>query len=279
MLSKTKGSYEGWNDIWSEQSEKDLLNPMFTDANPANMYQFWQQAYARDLIELIKNKNYSSFCELGSGRGTTTMYLARAGYTNLAMVDLAEQGFEVAKYSFRNYNLPQPEMILANVEDTPIPSASYDCIYNIGLLEHFENPKPTLKEAFRLLKSGGLIFMPIVPTQPIYKSFPSRAIFRPFSIPKIIIKKILGRGEDSNITRTEVRRSQYEAICKDLGYKNIKCIRYNPYWKLHPDSSKAGKLMFNVYTWHYNRFRKGRTLSMAMSAPFELCYLLIAEKE
>ena len=64
----------------------------------------------------------------------------------------------------------------------------FDCIYNIGLLEHFENPAPTMEEAFRLLKPGGLIFMPIVPAMPYRKSIFARLLFNPVSLVKKIVK-------------------------------------------------------------------------------------------
>ena len=155
MDSKAGGSYEGWDEVWTKQSEVGLLNPMYTEKSPENIYQFWQQCYALDLIDLVKAKSFSSFCELGSGRGTTTMYLAKEGYRDLTMVDLAEQGFRVATFSFKHYNFPLPSMYLENVEKTSLQEASFDCIYNIGLLEHFDDPAPTLQESYRLLKKDG----------------------------------------------------------------------------------------------------------------------------
>ena len=50
MNSKAEGSYEGWNDIWANQSSENILNPMYTEDNPKNIYQFWQKGYALDLI-------------------------------------------------------------------------------------------------------------------------------------------------------------------------------------------------------------------------------------
>jgi ubiquinone/menaquinone biosynthesis C-methylase UbiE len=185
--------------------------------------------YSEDLLNLIKNKNYSSFCELGAGRGTTTMYLAKYGYSDLTMVDLAEQGFEVAKYSFEKFKLSIPKMIIADVEKTNIKEESFDCIYNIGLLEHFDDPRPTLEESYRLLNKVGLIYMPIVPVQPQYKSFFQRLMFNPLSLIKNIIRS---KSKENNINRTDYPRSFYAKICKEIGYKNIKCIPYNHIGKL-----------------------------------------------
>jgi len=279
MDSKTKGSFEGWDEVWSTQSEKERLNPMYTETSPKTIYQFWQKVYSDDLLNLIKNKNYNSFCELGAGRGTTTMYLAKSGYSDLTMVDLAEQGFEVAKYSFEKFKLPIPKMIIADVEKTNIAEESFDCIYNIGLLEHFDNPRPTLEESYRLLNKGGLIYMPIVPVQPQYKSFFQRLMFNPLSLIKLIVKSIIqSKQKDNNINRTNHRRSYYHEICNNIGYKNIKCIPYNPYWKVNNDGAIENKLTLPVYKWYYKTFKKGKVLSFKTSTMFDLCFLLVAEK-
>ena len=279
MSSKTKGSYEGWNEVWSVQSEQDLINTMYFESEPKTIFLFWQQGYANDLLKLIKDRNYASFCELGSGRGTTSMFLAKAGFDDITMVDLAEQGFKMAKFNFGKYNLPIPKMILQNVENTSLPDKSFDCIYNIGLLEHFDNPRPTLIEAYRLLKQEGMIFMPIVPTQPLYKSFFQRLLFNPLALFKLHVKKLLRyRSHSDNINRTDYRRSFYENICKDLGYKNVHCIPYNPYWKVNSDGKIENSFTLPIYKWYYKTFKRNKILSFETSSLFDLCFLLVAEK-
>jgi hypothetical protein len=42
MKSKTRGSFEGWDEVWSKQSEEELLNPMYTETSPNTIFQFWQ---------------------------------------------------------------------------------------------------------------------------------------------------------------------------------------------------------------------------------------------
>lgn len=151
------------------------------------------EAYASDLISLIKERNYTSFLELGAGKGTTSMYLIDAGYQDITLVDLSKEGEKLVTLVFNNYGFGKPNYIIADAENTPLKSKHYDCIYNIGLLEHFENPKPTLVESFRLLKSKGLIFMPIVPYQPYYKSLLCRLFFNPMSAVKYFVMLLKGR--------------------------------------------------------------------------------------
>ncbi len=280
MESKNKGSYEGWNNIWNEQSKDDLLNQMYTEETPTTIFQFWQRGYANDLLKLIEGKNYSTFCELGSGRGTTSMYLSKNGYTDITMVDLAKEGFNVAKYSFNHYGLSQPKMILADVENTNIAPSSFDCIYNIGLLEHFENPSLTLKETLRLLTPGGLAFMPIVPQLPFKKSIHQRIKYNPVSILKHFVKRIIGKKSinSNSILRTEYDKTYYKNICTDLGFKSVECIAYNPYWKVTKTGSKAERKMLADYIKEYNQIKDSVSPSFRTTDKKELCYLLICEK-
>lgn len=280
--NKMKGGYDVWNKTWSKQAEKSLLNSLFTINSPSNIYQFWQRGYANDLLNLIRENKYTSFCELGAGKGTTSMYIAQNGYSNISMVDLAEEGFKIAKYSFKYYNLPEPRMILADVENTSLPGESYDCIYNIGLLEHFEDPSKTLKESYRLLKKGGIIFMPIIPKLPFSKSLIARILFNPISIVKFWAKKIIGNkpsdSHSSNILRTEYKKEYYRKVCTELGFKEIRCIPYNPYWKINRDGWFESNITLPIYNWHYNFFKARKKISLQTISAVEFCYLLIAYK-
>lgn len=280
MKSKVQGSYEGWDSVWKGEKDSNQLNPHFTLNEPKTIYQFWQKTYANDLLNLIKDKSYKTFCELGSGRGTTSMYLSKAGYEDITMVDLAENGFKVSIKSFADYNLKQPTFLLADVEKTGLPSGNFDCIYNIGLLEHFEIPDKTLIEAYRLLKPGGMIFMPIVPKLPFWKSAVTRIFFNPISLIKHIVKVLFGfkKSENSNIFRNELDRNYYLNACHKIGYNNVICIPYNPYWKVNDDGFIEKKFTLPIYLLHYKFFKKRQNISYRCNPLFEACYLLLAYK-
>lgn len=280
MESKTKGSYQGWDDLWKRENETIQVNPHFTKNEPITIFQFWQRAYAYDLINLIKRKKYQTFCELGSGRGTTSMYLSEAGYQDITMVDLAANGFEVASYSFDKYHLKKPRFILADVENTGLPSESFDCIYNIGLLEHFEDPSKTLNEAYRLLKQGGMIFMPIVPKLPFRKSIFARMLFNPISLIKQLIKFLISykNKDTSPIFRNNLSKKYYKELCEKIGYQNIICISYNPYWKINNTGFFESHITLPLYKKHYNFIKKTKEISLQCSNVTESCYLLTAVK-
>lgn len=274
---REKGSYLEWDQIWSMQSSEDLLNPMYTESDPTTIFQFWQKAYAKDLFNLIEDRGYTSFCELGSGRGTTSMYLAKKGYSDITLVDLSERAFKVASFSFNHYDIPKPRMLFADAENTGLATESFDCIYNIGLLEHFEDPTKVLEESFRLLKPGGMIFMPIVPKLPYSKSVQARIFLNPISLLKYFVKLFL-QGEsrsETGVYRSDLSRKVYFKTCTSIGFSDVECISYNPFWKINQNKWFEKKLTLPTYKFIYNTLMSKRKITLKTKPSRELCYLLI----
>jgi len=50
-------------------------------------------------------------------------------------------------------------LTLADARDLPFADNSYASIFSISTLEHIENPDQVLKEAYRVLKPGGILFL------------------------------------------------------------------------------------------------------------------------
>lgn len=69
-------------------------------------------------------------------------------------VDINSRDLYVAAKTKKYKNLT-----LADARDLPFPNNSYGSIFSISTLEHIENSDKVLKEAYRVLKPGGLIFL------------------------------------------------------------------------------------------------------------------------
>lgn len=281
MISQDTGSWNEWESIWkrSKRSYSGLSNVLFTRDAPKNIYQFWHKGYANDLLSLISPNKHGRFIELGSGRGTTSMYLADKGFNNITLVDLSKEGLKQAEENFEFFNLPKPKIHIGDVRDTGLESERFDCIYNIGLLEHFEEPVPVLKEAKRLLKKGGILFMPVVPRYSFWRGWRMRVLLNPFSILKHFLKQILNIREKRNVqmVRTENNEEQYENYLKEAGFNTISVLPYNPYWKVNKDGSWwETNITLPFYRWHYRTFSESKKISMQSKSGRNVCVYLFA---
>jgi len=278
------GSAQEWDAIWKEVGTKgNSRAKAFTRSNPKDIFQFWQRCYFEDLVLTMKPQPSWAFLELASGRGTTSMYLVSYGFHDVTMLDLSDTALEQAKTNFASENLPLPSMVVGNAEATGLPADSFDCIFNIGVLEHFEDPTKILAEALRLLKPGGKVFMPIVPTMPFSHSILCRLFLNPVSLAKHMIKMLIGRSiqpKNTTMVRTTTGATEYEKVAKEVGFQSVSCMPYNPYWKLYSDESAFGTfLTLPIYRGHHAIKRGlGCIPSLKTASLTSLCLLLTATK-
>lgn len=89
--------------------------------------------------------------DIGAAQGHCVIPLRRAGYSRIAVVDIDPYNFKLFEnqYQFNCYQ--------CDVENNPLPfnDDMVKWIINFHLIEHLKNPERFLKEAFRVLKSGG----------------------------------------------------------------------------------------------------------------------------
>jgi ubiquinone/menaquinone biosynthesis C-methylase UbiE len=276
------GNWREWDQIWTgvEGQPGEML---YTARQPETLLEFWQRCYFEDLWGLLGTDADLARClELGSGRGTTSMYLAEKG-CNVTMVDLSPTAFNQAKHNFTTAGIRLPRMIIADAENTGLPGESFDCIYNIGLLEHFEDPMPLLKESWRLLSKDGLLFSVIVPRRPASQRWLVEMLFAPCRLATRLLrscaKRIL-RGSPSgqqiaDMVRTQHSRCDYKRWMKGIGVDSVKCIPYNPYYGLWEANLSIGPFL-PLYRRHRalkRQFPKLRTWPSVAS-----CDLLWARK-
>ncbi len=93
--------------------------------------------------------------DMGCGGGFLSNDLAKDGH-QVVGVDLSKTSLEIAKA----YDTTQSvNYLLSDVTAVPLPSASFDVVCAMDLLEHVENPHDVIRETSRLLKPGGLFFL------------------------------------------------------------------------------------------------------------------------
>ena len=132
-------------------------------------YLHWCKGDPRNQIQLAFRQHWLTFSrilgldkpgrclEVGCGRGSLSAYFSDAGW-DCTLLDISESVLNRARDAFLDSGLSSPTILKADCEDIPLSSDTYDVIFSIGLLEHFEDCLTVVNEQFRCLAPGGTLF-------------------------------------------------------------------------------------------------------------------------
>ncbi len=137
---------QAWRDIWLEHSD-------FEQEYATLSYKRSQHLLNLYLPFLTKT---GLILEAGCGLGQVVYYLRQRGY-NVAGVDYVPEALQpdIA----HQLGLP---LMAADVHQLPYATNSLDTYLSFGVVEHFEQgPVPALREAFRVLKPGGVLILTV----------------------------------------------------------------------------------------------------------------------
>lgn len=110
---------------------------------------------ARDLFLAYIPKG-SRVIDGGCGFAKWVIYLKRLGYD---IVGIDNNELAISKLKSYDSSL---QVELGDILDIHYPDSSFDAYVSMGVIEHFEDgPLPALKEAYRVLKPNGLIFVSV----------------------------------------------------------------------------------------------------------------------
>ncbi|MEW5858706.1 MAG: class I SAM-dependent methyltransferase [Cyanobacteriota bacterium] len=99
--------------------------------------------------------------EIGFAPGKTLAWVAKILKAKVAGVDYSESGVIFSKKLFNTLNI-DADLRCEDVFSTTFQPQSFDIVYSVGVIEHFEDPKPIVRQHMTLLKPGGtaLILIP-----------------------------------------------------------------------------------------------------------------------
>lgn len=98
------------------------------------------------------------FVDIGGGRGSYAVELLKH-CQHLTLVDLDPEAVDRAKEVLAG--APEVDFIVARAEKTGLPADSYDTAFLIEVLDHVNDPQATVREAFRLLRPGGRLYVAV----------------------------------------------------------------------------------------------------------------------
>lgn len=105
---------------------------------------------ALDFLGDVKGK---TILDIGAGDCALTSLIAKKGAKVIA-IDNEEEGLELGKKHFKKLSL-KADFLLSDVYKILLVDGVADAIVSADVIEHLEHPETHIKEAARLLKSGG----------------------------------------------------------------------------------------------------------------------------
>jgi len=219
MFDNKQGDSASFDTNWKNREES--LHTHWTRGKVENQIQLAFRNHWTLFSEIMKNTpEYSKgkrVLEIGCGRGSLSCYFSDSGY-DCTLLDLSESVLDVAKDIFDKNKL-KAKFIVGDANNLEIPNNSFDVIYSIGLLEHFDDVRTTISEQMRVLDTGGIWFGYIVPKY-------VDNVQKDYEWINDILKGYQQQHEDvdqhkESVYRSDLGSESYVPILEELGLKNI----------------------------------------------------------
>lgn len=121
----------------------------------------WSQKQSLKIaLDLLKQENVkkdSTVIDVGAGEGRTLLALRKMGFKNNVGIDFSQKSLEICQ---KNGLIINQDVFLQNAFKTKYKNKEFDLIFSEGLLEHFQDPIPLIKEMARISDKYILLIQP-----------------------------------------------------------------------------------------------------------------------
>lgn len=104
--------------------------------------------------------------EVGAGSGRDSLMLVKAGAIGVVL-DYSPASLELVREQARAQGLTI-HLVRADALAMPFREGAFDVVFHQGLLEHFRDPMPLLRENARITRSGGRVVVDVPQTFHLY---------------------------------------------------------------------------------------------------------------
>lgn len=156
------------------------------------------------LREYAKQTGGKRLLDLGCGTGFI-MELAQPYFEEIWGVDITPKMLEIAEKKFKKKGYKNLHLKLESTDQLSFDNASFDMVTAYSFLHHLTTPVPTLREAYRVLKKGGIFYADLDPNFYFWEA----------------IKKAAQTKNVSDLLQIDI-----DAICDmTSGYKSMKAVQ------------------------------------------------------
>ncbi|MDG3547078.1 class I SAM-dependent methyltransferase [Methanobacterium formicicum] len=154
MKDENKTSKKFWNDIWHHipfRNYSGLEKYMAINQKLDNFFQQYLKENSKKNLKIL---------EIGCGRGKKLIYFAKKMDCTIYGVDYSKEGVELAKENLKLAGV-EGTVLHENIFSSSLEVESFDFVYSLGLIEHFDEPSDIIKAHINFLNKDGLLFISI----------------------------------------------------------------------------------------------------------------------
>ncbi|MFZ3077753.1 MAG: class I SAM-dependent methyltransferase [Candidatus Aenigmatarchaeota archaeon] len=190
-----------WNDEWNDFKGLNFFGRKFAKG---------QKNVVRKFLERENLPKTAKVLDFGCGSGRTLRMFRNLGFNNSIGVDVSPNSMKLCE---KNDFIVGKDVFLTKEEGTSFNDNSFDLVFADGVLEHFEDFSPIVKEICRLSKKYILI------TQPNHFSLYGR---------------ILRKTEHKPVFEYTYRISDFEEAFAENGFRlaQISHFNFREHWAL-----------------------------------------------
>jgi len=197
-----------WDVMWTTRAIEQELDACDIETPPRELF----------LSFLTKE---CKILDAGCGLGKWVIYLKRLGY-DIVGIDNNELAIDTMKDFDESLQVEYGDIL-----DIQYPDSYFDACISMGVVEHFEDgPVPALKEAYRVLKPDGLVFVS-VPTVNIIRRLTRRTIRWGHNTMRFILRR--KRGKYYHFLEYRYSKTELESYLKQAGFEVVKTVPHDYY--------------------------------------------------
>jgi 2-polyprenyl-3-methyl-5-hydroxy-6-metoxy-1,4-benzoquinol methylase len=183
-------------------SEKEYWDKVLADAQLPRLNSKKNYSYSvtmKFIHEVIFNKSYKTFLEVGCGSSGWLPYFATKYDFVVSGLDYSEIGCKLALKNLQMQNIDFDEIICKDILESKVTNGKkYDIVFSYGVIEHFNNPQEIIKIFYDLVNTNGIIIT-LIPNLNGFPGLISRIFVKDiYLMHKVISKSQLRSYHETN---------------------------------------------------------------------------------